>query len=93
MAAPRKKSTGATSLTTGPDSADVMKAMRDVLGLSQDRFAAKVGLKQQQISAYENRTHSASLVTLAEIAAKAGVRLEVTVHVPRGAEPGEGAGD
>lgn len=92
MAAPRKKSTGATSLTTGPDSAEVMKAMRDVLGLSQDRFAAKVGLKQQQISAYENRNHSASLVTLAEIAEKAGVRLEVTVHAPGGAEPGKDTG-
>ena len=85
MAAPRKKSTGATSLKTGPDSAEVMKAMRDVLGLSQDRFAAKVGLKQQQISAYENRNHSASLGTLAEIAAKAGVRLEVTIHAPQDA--------
>jgi transcriptional regulator with XRE-family HTH domain len=62
-----------------------VKAMREVLGLSQDRFAAKVGLKQQQISAYENRHHAASLTTLAEIATKAGVRLSVTVHAPGGA--------
>ena len=92
MAAPRKKAQGALSLTTRPDTADVMKAMRDLLGLSQDRFAAKVGMKQQQISAYENRHHSVSLVTLAEIADKAGVRLEVTVHAPGGAEPGKETG-
>ncbi len=92
MAAPSKQPAGVPSLTTALDTADMLKAMRDVLGLSQDNFAAKVGMKRQQISAYENRHHSASLTTLAEIAVKAGVRIEVTIHAPGGADAGTDAG-
>ena len=65
---------------TGLDTADMLKAIRDVLGLSQ------VGMKRQQISAYENRHHSPSIKTLADIAAKAGVRIDVTIHAPGGAQ-------
>ena len=85
MAPPRKQVRVATSLTTGPDTAGVVKAMRDLLGLSQERFAAKVGLKQQQISAYETGLHAINLLTLAEMADKAGVRLDVTVRIAGGA--------
>ena len=92
MAAPSKQAVESPSLTTGLDTSDMLKAIRDVLGLSQEAFAAKIGMKRQQISAYENRHHSPSVSTLAEIAAKAGVRVEVTVHAPGGAEPREDAG-
>lgn len=87
MAAPLKKPAGVASLTTGLDTGAMLKAIRDVLGLSQESFAEKVGMKRQQISAYENGHHSPSVTTLAEIAAKAGVRMEVTIHAPKRAAP------
>ena len=93
MAPPLKQAAGVKSLTTALDTADVLKAIRDVLGLSQESFAAKVGMKRQQISAYENSHHSASLDKLSEIAVKAGVRIEVTIHAPGGAAASSGASD
>ena len=72
MAAPSKQPAGVPSLMTGLDTADMLKAIRDVLGLSQESFAAKVGMKRQQISAYENRHHSPSIKTLADISSQGG---------------------
>lgn len=86
MTGSRKQPTTAASLTTALDPSDMLKAMRDLLGLSQESFAAKVGLKRQQISAYENRHHSPGVDKLAEIAAKAGVRIKVIVEAPGGAK-------
>ena len=79
-----KKSPAAPSLTTELDAPEVLKAMRDLLGLSREEFALKVGMKRQQLSAYENRHHSPGVDKLAEIAAKAGVRIRVTVEAPGG---------
>ena len=47
------------------DAASIFKSMRAVLGLSQERFAELVGMKRQQVSAYENGHHSATIDTLA----------------------------
>lgn len=89
MAAPSKKPIGKPALTTTLAPADMLKAMRDLLGLSQEAFAAKVGMKRQQISAYETGQYSPGIDTLADIAAKAGVRVEVVIHAPKvaGAAP------
>lgn len=62
------------------DSGAILKAMRQALGLSQERFAELVGMKRQQVSAYENGHHSAGVLTLSEIASRAGIEVEVTVR-------------
>ena len=62
------------------DAGAVLKAMRAALGLSQERFAELVGMKRQQLSAYENGHHSPGLDKLRDVAAKAGLRVEVTVR-------------
>ncbi len=62
------------------DGGAVLKAMRGALGLSQERFAELVGMKRQQLSAYENGHHSPGLDTLREVAVKAGLRVEVTIR-------------
>lgn len=64
----------------GLDSGAILKAMRQALGLSQERFAELVGMKRQQLSAYENGHHSAGVDTLAEIAKKADLAVDVTVR-------------
>jgi len=81
-----KKSVAAPSLATELDAPDILKAMREVLGLSREEFSAKVGMKRQQLSAYENRHHSPGVDKLAEIAAKAGVRIKVIVEASGGAK-------
>lgn len=68
------------------DSGAILKAMRQALGLSQERFAELVGMKRQQLSAYENGHHSAGVDTLAEIAAKAGIEVTVTVSHRKGVD-------
>lgn len=92
MAPPRARPSGQVTVTTPLDTADMLRAMRDVLGLSQERFAERVGLQRQQISAYENRRHSPSLSTLAEIAEKAGIHIAVAIsRSPAAQEAAEGS--
>ena len=66
------------------DAAAIFKAMRATLGLSQEKFAELVGMKRQQVSAYENGHHSATIDTLAEVASRAGLTIDVRVRVGDG---------
>lgn len=57
----------------------ILKAMRQALGLSQERFAELVGMKRQQLSAYETGLHTPGVDKLATIAKRAGIEVNVTV--------------
>lgn len=70
------------ALKTAFDDADALKAMREALGLSQERFAELIGMQRQQLSAYENRRHTAGVRHLAELASRAGCRLQILIHPP-----------
>ena len=92
MAAPTKKPIGVGSLSTPLQPSAMLKAMRDLLGLSQENFAQRVGLKRQQISAYERGSTAPNITTLAEIADKAGVDIEVVIKLRHGV-PARPAGE
>lgn len=70
------------TLKTAFDDADALKAMRDLTGLSQEKFAELVGMQRQQLSAYENRRHTVGVRHLAELAERAGYRLQILIHPP-----------
>ena len=65
---------------TAFDDAAVLKGMREALGLSQENFANLIGMKRQQLSSYENKHHTPGVQTVADMAAKAGLRVEVTIY-------------
>lgn len=83
MPRPPKLPIGLPSITTALDAADVLKAIRDLKGWSQDALAAETGIKRQQISAWENRRYTTVMDSLTAIAAVAGVKIEVTILAPR----------
>jgi transcriptional regulator with XRE-family HTH domain len=87
MPRPPKQPIGLPSITTALDAADVLKAIRDLKGWSQDALAEQTGIKRQQISAWENRRYTTVMDSLTAIAAVAGVKIEVTIHAPEGATP------
>ena len=77
-----KKTLARRPLRTEFDDADALKAMRQVLGLSQEKFAELLGMHRQQLSAYENSRHSAAVRHLRDLATRAGCRLEIIIHPP-----------
>lgn len=82
MAEKSKKALARKPLRTEFDDADAFRAMRQALGMSQEKFADLLGMHRQQLSAYENGRHTAGVRHLRELAARAGCRLEIVIHPP-----------
>jgi predicted nucleotidyltransferase/DNA-binding XRE family transcriptional regulator len=70
--------------TERPSAATVLRAARKRAGLSQVELAARAGVTQSVISAYESGHRQPSLPMLATLVEAAGYELEIIVQEPPG---------